>query len=191
MTVDTNGIRPAPSKMEAVAKMPRPTNIEELGAFLGLTGYLGQFVGNYSIIASPLTNIFRNKDFATKRARELPIPWTVEQEGAFSSLKKSLASPTVLAFSDWNRPFTLHKDVSSFGAGAVLTQNHGNKEVVIAYASSCLPSRERANRTQMHGCAFRRGPFSSVPGKLTIQFHHRLLRLNMAVPQPQSQPRTP
>ena len=68
-------------------------------------------------------------------ARKFPIPWTVEQEGAFASLKKSLASPTVLAFPDWNQPFTLHTDASSIGAGAVLTQNHGSREVVIAYAS--------------------------------------------------------
>ena len=56
MMVDINGIRPAPSKMEAVAKMPRPTNKEELRAFLGLTGYLRQFVENYSILAAPLTS---------------------------------------------------------------------------------------------------------------------------------------
>ena len=135
MMVDINGIRPAPSKMEPVAKMPRPTNIEELRAFLGLTGYLMQFNENYSIIAVPFTDILRNKEFATKRARKLPISWTVEQEGAFASLKKSLASPTVLAFPDWNQPFTLHTDVSSIGAGAILTQIHGSKEVVIAYAS--------------------------------------------------------
>ena len=147
MMVDINGIRPAPSKMEAVAKMPRPTNIEELRAFWGLTGYLRQFVENYSIIASPLTNVLRNKEFATKRARKFHIPWTVEQEGAFASLKKTLASPTVLAFPDWNQPFTLHTDASSIGAGAVLTQNHGSKEVVIAYAS------HRFSRTDS-----RRGP---------------------------------
>ena len=79
MMVDINGIRPAPSKMQAVAKMPHPTNIEELRAFLGLKGYLRQLVENYSIIAAPLTNILRNKEFATKRARKFPIPWTVEQ----------------------------------------------------------------------------------------------------------------
>ena len=136
--------------MEAVAKMPRPTNIEELRAFLGLTGCLRQFVENYSIVASPLTNILRNKDFATKRARKLPIPWTVEQEGAFASHNKSLASPTVLAFPDWNRPFTLQTDASSIGAGAALTQNHGSKEVAIAYAS------HRFSRTDS-----RRGPTES------------------------------
>ena len=127
--------------------MPRPTNIEELRAFLGLTGYLRQFVENYSIIAAPLTNILRNKEFATKRARKLPIPWTLEQEGAFASLKKSLASPTVLAFPNWNQPFTLHTDARSIGAGALLTQNHGSKKVVIAYAS------HRFSRTDS-----RRGP---------------------------------
>ena len=147
MIVDINGIRPAPSKMEAVAKMPRPTNIEKLRAFLGLTGYLRQFVENCSIIAVPFTNTLCNKEFATKRARKLPISWTVEQEGVFASLKKSLASPTVLAFPDWNQPFTLHTDASSIGAGAVLTQIHGSKEVVSANTS------HRFSRTDS-----RRGP---------------------------------
>ena len=78
MMFDINGIHTAPSKMKGVAKMPRPTNIEEFRAFLGLIGYLRQLVENYSIIASPLTNILHNKDFATKRSLKLPITWTVE-----------------------------------------------------------------------------------------------------------------
>ena len=60
MVIDSTGMRPAPSKIEAVAKMPRPTKIEELRPFLGLTSYLRQFVENYSTIASPLTDILRN-----------------------------------------------------------------------------------------------------------------------------------
>ena len=74
MMVGINGIRPAPSKIEAVAEIPRSTNIEKLRAFLGRTRYLRQFVGNCSIITSPFTDILRNKDFTTKRARKLSIP---------------------------------------------------------------------------------------------------------------------
>ena len=113
---------PAPSKMKPAAKMPRLKSVEELRAFLVLTNYLiRQFVESKIIIISPLTNILLNKTFATKRVRKLPIPWTQEQEGAFSSLK-SLASPTVLVLPDWNRPLTLHTDTSFVDAGAVLTQ---------------------------------------------------------------------
>ena len=104
MVVDSTGIRPAPSKLEAVINMPRPTNVEELRAFLGLTGYLRQFVEKHSIIAAPLTNILRNKDFASKRARKSVIPWEQDQEQAFVQLKQALTSPKDLAFPDWGTP---------------------------------------------------------------------------------------
>ena len=135
MVVDSTGIRPAPSKLEAVINMPCPTNVEELRAFLGLTGYLRQFVEKHSIIAAPLTNILRNKDFASKRARKSVIPWEQEQEQAFAQLKQALTSPKVLAFPDWGYTFTLHTDASSTGAEAALTQRKQNKEFVIAFAS--------------------------------------------------------
>ena len=135
MVVDSTGIRPAPSKLEAVINMPCPTNVEELRAFLGLTGYLRQFVEKHSIIAAPLTNILRNKDFASKRARKSVIPWEQEQEQAFAQLKQALTSPKVLAFPNWGYTFTLHTDASSTGAGAALTQRKQNKEFVIAFAS--------------------------------------------------------
>ena len=191
MMVDINGIRLAPSKMEAVAKMPRPTNIEELRAFLDLTEYLRQFVANYSIIAAPLTNILRNKEFATKRARKLPFPWTVEQERAFASLKKSLASTTVLAFPDWNQPFTLHTDASPIGAGALLMQNHGSKEVVIAYAShrfSRTDSRRGPTERECMAVLWGVGHYPQFLCRPTIQSDHRLLRPNMVISQSQPQP---
>ncbi|CAN0466513.1 unnamed protein product, partial [Ectocarpus sp. 12 AP-2014] len=50
-------MRPAPSKLEAIANMPRSRTVEDLRTFLGLTGYLRQFVTQYSVIAAPLTDI--------------------------------------------------------------------------------------------------------------------------------------
>ena len=50
---------------------------------------------------------------------------------------KSLASPTMLVFPDWNRPFTLHNTgaINSFiSAGAIITQTTKSKEVVNACA---------------------------------------------------------
>ncbi|CAN0455895.1 unnamed protein product, partial [Pylaiella littoralis] len=53
MVMDSTGICPAPSKLRAIADMARPTNVEELRTFLGMTGYLRQFVPLYSITAAP------------------------------------------------------------------------------------------------------------------------------------------
>ena len=123
MIMDRTGLHPAPSKLEAIAKMPRPTTVETLRTFLGMTGYLRQFVRNYSLISAPLSNILRNKGFASRRARKFPIPWGDEEENAFQALRAALASPTVLAFPDPNKPFELHTDASVVGAGAVLMQD--------------------------------------------------------------------
>ena len=135
MVVDSTGIHPAPSKLQAVAEMPRPTSVETLRSFLGLTSYLRQFVPNYSVIVAPLTNILRNKGFASKRARKYTIPWGAEEEQAFQEVRTALASPTVLAFPDLNKPFELHTDASATGAGATLMQDVGGTPRVIAFAS--------------------------------------------------------
>ncbi|CAB1110204.1 unnamed protein product [Ectocarpus sp. CCAP 1310/34] len=85
--IDATGMHPAPSKLEAIANMPRPQTVEDLRTFLGLTGYLRQFVPQYSLVAAPLTDILRNKDFASKRARKLPIQWGEAEEHAFHHLR--------------------------------------------------------------------------------------------------------
>ena len=64
MTIDNPGIRPSPFKLEAIEKMQPPSNVKELRAFLGMTGYLRQLIQNYSITAAPLTDLLRTKEFA-------------------------------------------------------------------------------------------------------------------------------
>lgn len=135
MVIDSTGIRSAPSKMEAITNMPRPRTVEELRTFLGMIGYLRQFVPNYSIVAAPLTDILRTKEYASKRARKLVIAWGVDGERAFQSLRTSLASPTVLDFPDLENTFELHTDASEIGVGAVLMQTIDEVPRVISFAS--------------------------------------------------------
>lgn len=56
MVVDSTGVRTSPSNIEAITKMPPATNVEELCAFLGMTGYLRQHVEKESIVATPIKN---------------------------------------------------------------------------------------------------------------------------------------
>lgn len=78
--------------------MPRSTNVNELRAFLGMTVYLRQHVEDYGIVAAPLTNLLRNKAFASKRTRKIPIECVNEKEAPFVHLKGILPLPLVLAF---------------------------------------------------------------------------------------------
>ncbi|CAB1100578.1 unnamed protein product [Ectocarpus sp. CCAP 1310/34] len=57
------------------------------------------------------------------------------EDDAFQSFRETLASPTVLAFPDLERPFELHTDASTLGVGASLTQTIDGATRAVAFAS--------------------------------------------------------
>eukprot|EP00903_Cladosiphon_okamuranus_P006352 g6222.t1 len=129
MVIDSTGIRPAPSKLAATAELARPTTVEELRTFLGMTGYLRQFVPLYvQCDRRTVDNILRHQEFASKRARKSRVPWSEEEDAAFRKLRECLSSPLVLAFPDMNSTFELHTDASTVGAGATLMQTVGETQ---------------------------------------------------------------
>ena len=96
-TVDRQGVRPAESNTAASAALPPPSTAEDLSPFVGMTGYLRK-LGERCMLAVPLTNIHRNKAFASKRARQARIPWSEQHQHVFLSLMSALVSVPVLAF---------------------------------------------------------------------------------------------
>ena len=135
MIVDQQGLPLAVSKLAAVAELTPPTMVDALCVFLGMTGYLRQYVEGYLILAATLTNILRNSAFASKRSRRSPIPWTELHQHAFLSPKSALTSFPILTLPMWDKPFALCADVIAAGVGAALTQEHEGVERVIPYAS--------------------------------------------------------
>ena len=133
-TVSQNGIKPDLTKIEAVKRIPRPTNNSELRKFLGFTSYFRKFVKDYATIAKPLYNLTRES---------VTWKWTPECENAFQSLKENLTSYPVLAYPDVDGgQFILDCDASDYGIGAVLSQVQDGVERVIAYGSRTLNNAE-------------------------------------------------
>ena len=115
------------AKVDALHRIPAPTDLSRLRAFLGLSNYYRRFVKNFSLIAKPLT-ILTGKDQSWT--------WGREQEQAFAALKLQLGSAPVLRRPDATRPFQLHTDWSAVGLGAVSTQKDDEgREYVVAFAS--------------------------------------------------------
>ncbi|XP_073133519.1 uncharacterized protein [Henckelia pumila] len=82
-----DGISVDPSNVEAVINWPRPTSVPEICSFMGLAGYYGRFIKDFSNIAKPITQL------AQKNA---PYVWTEACEASFLELKKRLTSAPVL-----------------------------------------------------------------------------------------------
>ena len=57
--ISTEGIFVDPKKVEVVLKWERPTNVIEIGSFLGLAGYYRRFMEGFSTVAPPLTRLTR------------------------------------------------------------------------------------------------------------------------------------
>ncbi|GBG86030.1 hypothetical protein CBR_g40931 [Chara braunii] len=143
--ISAEGIRPKDAKVASIRDWPRPQTVTEVRSFLGMCGYYRNFVKNYSIVASPLTDLTR---------LDKPWDWSDECEGAFKRLKHALMNHEVLMVPDPQKPFIVTTDASQYGIGAVLTQQDGKKLRPIEYMRKKMPSKKLAKffylRTDHH-----------------------------------------
>jgi hypothetical protein len=128
--VSGNGIEVDPSKIEAVVKWERPTNVHEIRSFLGFTGYYRRFVKGFSTLSGPLTTLTK---------KNVRYVWSDECEASFQELKKRLVTTPVLTLPLSKKGFVVYSDASQNGLGCVLMQ----QDKVIAYASRQLKNHER------------------------------------------------
>lgn len=132
--VTANGVTTDPKKIDAVERWPVPVNKTEVRSFLGLCTYYRRFVKDFASVAKPLHRL-------TEKGKK--YVWDDDCEGAFVTLKKKLTTAPVLAYPSRVGKFILDTDASDFGVGAVLSQEQGGLERVIAYFSRTLSKSER------------------------------------------------
>ena len=76
-----NGLKPDPSKVQAVEEMPSPADKPALLRFLGMVNYMSKFIPNLTELTQPLRELL-HKDVAWH--------WSERQEKAFRSIKGKL-----------------------------------------------------------------------------------------------------
>jgi len=133
--IGKDGIKKELKKMEAVEKLPRPRNVSEVRAFIGLINYYGRFIKNLSDILRPLNEILK------KHTR---FQWTLDCENAFKKAKQAFCSNKILISFNPTLPIVVATDASPYGVGAVLSHVFPNgMERVIQYASCTLNDTQR------------------------------------------------
>ena len=129
--VSAQGISMDPKKVSAILAWPVPENITALRSFLGLSGLYRQFIGRYSQIAAPLTDLLQDK---------VPYVWTSLQQQNFEAVKQAISTASILKEVKLEKPFILEIGASSGVAVGVVLSQDGQ---TIAFESKKLSPTQR------------------------------------------------
>ncbi|MCG8113098.1 MAG: RNase H-like domain-containing protein [Candidatus Thiodiazotropha taylori] len=133
--IDSNGLHKTKEKIEAVINAPKPENVTQLRAFLGLVNYYSRFLPNIASVLHPLYKLLK---------KDVKYTWTAAAQKSFETVKDMITSDTVLTHYNPNLPVRLACDASAYGLGAVISHVMENgEERPIAFASRSLNAAEK------------------------------------------------
>ncbi|ETV66272.1 hypothetical protein H257_17241 [Aphanomyces astaci] len=132
-TITPGGILPNPEKVKAVLRIKPLKNVAQVRSFLGLAGYFRRFIKGYALLSRPLEKLKVADEFE----------WSPECQTSLDNLKRKLASPPILAYPDFELPFTVFVDACPIALGAVLMQEPRGRHRGIAYASQALDASQQ------------------------------------------------
>ena len=119
------GIKPDPSKIDAIKRMEAQSTKQELQSFLGMVNYLSSYIHHMSHLTSNLRNLLKKDSL---------FQWTETHQADFQMLKKAINKDVNLQYFDPKKQVVLQVDASQVGLGAAVLQD----SKVIAYASKSL-----------------------------------------------------
>ena len=127
--VSNKGLKPDPSKVEAILKMEPPTDKAGVERLRGTVNYLSRFVPKLTDVMRPISDLTRP---------DIEWSWTSTHDKAFEEVKYLLTVAPVLAYFDPTKELAIQCDASGQGLGAALLQE-GRP---LAYASRALSDTE-------------------------------------------------
>ena len=133
--ISGNGIKPDPEKVEAISKMPAPSNITALRSLMGMLNYFTKFVQDLATEMKPISDLLKN---------DVTFTWSSVQEKALQAVKSKLSQAPALSFYRSDRSTIVSDDSSSYGIGGLIMQRDSTGKIYpIAYCSRTLTSMEK------------------------------------------------
>ena len=183
--VNSNGITIELACVKAITQQPLLHSIYNIQVFLGFIGFYQRFIIQYSIIAAPLTNLFKGN---TKRAVQLNLRAKV----AFKQLVLKFTITPLLHHFHPEQPIHIITNFSRQGIRAVLLQLYIKRWHPIAFHLRKLTPTEShyntANRellaiinalhTQQHYIAYTQEPVTILTNHLNLQYLVTKKKLN-------------
>ncbi|XP_057784322.1 uncharacterized protein LOC131001771 [Salvia miltiorrhiza] len=127
--ISARGVEVDKAKIDLIVKLPYPSNVKEIRAFLGHAGFYRRFIKDFAKTAQPLTRLLH---------QDVSFVFDDKCKEAFDLLKSRLTSAPIIQPPIWGEPFEIMCDASDFAVGAVLGQKVGKESHVIYYASKTL-----------------------------------------------------
>ena len=124
--LSTKGIKPLPSKTQAIQNMHPLKMPKQVCAFLGLVGYYRKVIKNFSKIAKPLRLLTH---------QQAKFDWTPTHHNAFLMLKESVIQALIVHYPNPKKCFIVYTDAYDDTCGAQLSQEHDGTEFPIASVS--------------------------------------------------------
>ena len=110
----SQGLKPDPSKVEAVRKMPKLVNVNDVQRFIGFVNYLSRFLPRLSDLCKPLRRLIDNN---------AEWKWTKVHDDAIETIKHLISCAPLLRYYRLEDEVTIQCDASQTGLGTVLLQN--------------------------------------------------------------------
>ena len=127
--ISAHGLKPDPTKVEAMKNMPAPENKDDVRRFLGSVQYLAKFLPRLAEVEEPLRHLTK---------KDTVFHWDKPQENAFQRIKDLCCTAPILAYYDVKKDVKIQCDASKNAVDAVLLQ----EGKPIAYASRKLRTSE-------------------------------------------------
>ena len=133
--ITSDGIYPLEEKVKAIQDSPRPTNLKELQAFLGMLNYYSCYIPNVTSILAPLHKLL---------VKETLWEWSDAHEESWNKAKSALHSSKLLVHYSLERDVVIACDALPYGLGSVISHIlEDGTERPISYASCTLSPAEK------------------------------------------------
>ena len=135
--ISSDGARPDPARLSALAAFPAPRDVGELRAWLGLANTLSNSTPDMAHLSLVLRGLLQ---------KGVAFQWTADHHDAFLAMKRALLTPAVVKYFDSALPTELHTDASLVGGlGYALLQRgpDGAPRLISCGSRSLLPAESR------------------------------------------------
>lgn len=132
--ISSAGIAPNMEKVEAIVKSPKPTNVTQLKAFIGMVMFYSKFLPKLNMKLAPLYKLLK---------KEVKWEWDEKCQLVFDEMKKELCLMTLLTHYDPKKEIIVTCDASDDGIAGVLSHKINGDEKPVFFVSRTLSVAEK------------------------------------------------